>query len=86
MDENNKKEMYQLADYRYQKGAFPIEWNKLPIHVVSQLSNEGKLCNQLKYTLATGTIDEVTVAFFRKVNKFRKGITSFTEGDIIYGI
>ena len=82
---DKEKELYQIAD-RYQKGAFYVEWNNLPIEVVSYLSNEGCLYDLLRYSTSKESLEEVTVAFFRKVKKFRKGITTIESENIIYGV
>jgi hypothetical protein len=79
-----EKELYQIAD-RYSQGAFYIEWNKLPDEVLDRISRD-YLYTLTHYSVETGTLETFTVAYFRKVKKFRKGVTEFEQDNIIYGV
>lgn len=79
-----EKELYQIAD-RYSQGAFFIEWNKLPDEVLDRISRD-YLYTLMNYSISTGTLETFTVAYFRKVKKFRKGITEFETDNIIFGV
>ncbi len=85
MKETSEKTLYQLTD-RYEKDSFYVEWNKLPMEVVSYLASEGCLYDILRYSIAKESLEEVTVAYFKKVKRFKKGMTTMGSGDIIYGI
>lgn len=79
-----EKELYQIAD-RYSPGAFFIEWNKLPDSVLEKISRD-YLYTIMSYSIELKTIVKVTVAYFRKVKKFRKGIEEIELDSIIYGV
>lgn len=85
MKEANEKTLYQLTD-RYEKDSFYIEWNKLPMEVISYLASEGCLYDILKYSTAKESLEEVTVAYFKKVKEFEEGMTTMESGEIIYGL
>lgn len=85
MKEANEKTLYQLTD-RYEKDSFYVEWNKLPMEVISYLASEGCLYDILRYSTVKESLEEVTVAYFKKVKRFKKGMTTMGFGDIIYGI
>lgn len=79
-----EKELYQIAD-RYSQGAFYIEWNKLPDEVLDKISRT-YLYTLTHFSIKSGTLETFTVAYFRKVKKFRKGVTEFETDNIIFGV
>ena len=84
MKEVKEKDLYQIAKW-YESRAIPIDWNKVPEEIISDISSD-LLYNHLSYSRLEG-ISEKTVLYFRKVKKFRKDITKKYEMDnIIFGI
>lgn len=79
------KLLYQIA-YHDGKDAFFVEWNKLPDEVLEKVTKTTYLYDISYYSASTGTIKTLTVVYFRKVKKFRKGIKQFETDNIIFGI
>lgn len=81
----SKPVKYQLSD-RYVASAFPVEWNKLPDGVLAEISSFG-LWDLYKYSKTEG-LSISTVAYFRKVSRFKKDIIEVVsdDGKIIYGV
>ena len=82
-----EKIKYQICDCNGDK-ATPIDWNKLPEDVVNRLLDDKKefMYNKKAYSVEN-QVNEKTVVYFRKVSKFKKGITEYPGGDkIIFGI
>ena len=77
-----EKLMLQVSDEWGDK-AFPLDWNMLPEDIMDKVSPD-YYYNILSYS--NGEIKEKTVIYFRKVKKFRKGITAYEQPDVIFGI
>lgn len=77
---------YQICDC-YGDKATPIDWNKLPDDIMNRLLTDKKefAYNRKSYSLER-QVNEKTVVYFRKVSKFKKDITEYREGNIIFGI
>lgn len=78
----DEKLMYQV-DYRWNEKSIPVDWSKLPDDLISVIQQ-----NHLYTVMCYGDsgLSQKTVVYFRKVKKFRKGITEFKDGDIVFGV
>ena len=78
-----EKEKFQISD-GYNGKDMAIDWEKLPSEISDTISGD-YFYNILFYDRISG-IETKTVVFFRKVSKFRKGISVFDYKGIELGV